>query len=384
MNTKNPYAAAASSIGYDYQIRLALFKAFELDESNQIQIEALDDIEINSTDNNKILLSLKHKKEGEKLTNLSIDFWKSVNIWIDRFNQLNSDLSFLLCTTNTVSENSFLKKLTIGSKELITESSLQEIIKKLSKSKDEHIIKIRDKFLKIDDNQKIEILNRITIIENSIRITDIPQKIQNSRFRSIDIKYRHLVYERLEGWWFHTVILLMTGKTSKPLTGKDISLKLQEISVEYFEENLPITFDELSKSEIDYSIYLDNPYEFIRKISSIKLQTSQIQRAIFDFYRASNQRIEWLENSLISISELQKFENTLVDEWERFKDNNYYEDDNLSEDQLIKIGRAIYNWSQCCNIYIKPKVTEPYVTRGSFHILADDICNRVYWHPKGE
>lgn len=378
----NPYAAAASSIGYDYQIRLALLKAFELEESNEIKIEALDDIEISNENNDKILLSLKHKKEKEKLSNLSIDFWKSVNIWIDRFNEIDSELSFLLCTTNSVSENSFLKKLTVGTKESINNETLSIIIESLTSSTNEQLSKVKVKFLNLGDEVKIEILNRITIIENSNRITDIPKKIQDSWFRPINEKYRNEVYERLEGWWFHKVILLMTGKLDHPLTGRDVSTKLQAISTEYFEENLPITFDQLSADDIDYTQYIDSSYEFIRKLSDIKAKTSQVQRAIFDFYRASNQRMEWLENCLVNFEELDKFEKKLIDEWSRYKDDQYYEDDDLSAQELLVIGRAIYSWSQNCNIHIRTKVTEPYVTRGSFHMLANEICNKLYWHPE--
>ncbi|WP_288404606.1 ABC-three component system protein [uncultured Acinetobacter sp.] len=378
----NPYAAAASSIGYDYQIRLALLKSLELDESSEIKIEALDDIEISNEENEMILLSLKHKKEKEILSNLSIDFWKSVNIWIDRFSQLDNELSFLLCTTNTVAENSFLKKLTIGTKESITNETLEIIKESLTSSKNEQLSKIKIKFINLDDEVKLDILNRITIIEGTPRITDIPKKIQDTWFKPINEKHREQVYERLEGWWFHKVILLMTGKLNQPLTGRDVSIKLQEISVEYFEENLPITFDQLSDDAIDYTKYIDSSYEFVRKISDIKLKTTQIQRAIFDFYRASNQRIEWIDNSLISFEELEKFENKLIDEWARYKDDQYYEDDVLSERELIAIGRAIYSWSQNCNILIRSKVTEPYITRGSFHIIANEICNKLYWHPE--
>src|SRR5690606_37180512 len=113
-----------------------------------------------------------------------------------------------------------------------------------------------------------------------------------------------------------------------------------------------------------------------------KAKTSQVQRAIFDFYRASNQRMEWLENCLVNFEELDKFEKKLIDEWSRYKDDQYYEDDDLSAQELVVIGRAIYSWSQNCNIHIRTKVTEPYVTRGSFHMLANEICNKLYWHPE--
>ena len=50
--------------------------------------------------------------------------------------------------------------------------------------------------------------------------------------------------------------------------------------------------------------------------------------------------------------------------------------------------RDLYNWADfetgnIESLRIRARVTEPYVTRGSFHILADATPEpRVYWHPR--
>ena len=59
-----------------------------------------------------------------------------------------------------------------------------------------------------------------------------------------------------------------------------------------------------------------------------------------------------------------------------------------AEDLLLRAGRELYTWAdqQSGNydsLRIRTRVTEPYVTRGSFHILADAAPEpRVYWHPR--
>jgi hypothetical protein len=56
-------------------------------------------------------------------------------------------------------------------------------------------------------------------------------------------------------------------------------------------------------------------------------------------------------------------------------------DDNELEYQ--KIGRKVFKWmEQETDIRIRDKVTEPYVMRGSYHMLADQKRPRVHWHPK--
>lgn len=48
-----------------------------------------------------------------------------------------------------------------------------------------------------------------------------------------------------------------------------------------------------------------------------------------------------------------------------------------------ELGRRMYLWmDQTANIRIRPQVTEPYVMRASFHILADKNPPQVWWHPK--
>lgn len=378
---KNPYAAAASSIGYDYQIRLALLKSFKINEESEVHIEALDDIELNTNDG-KQLLSLKHKKIDDVLTDLSVDFWKSVNIWIDRINNITTPINFLLCTTAEVATNSFLKCITDGSKKVIELDDITQIEKILDTSINRTIIPIRKKFKALDVSKKIELLNRITILDKSVRINDIPNQIMDNYFRTVNQQYRNNVYETLEGWWFSKVIEKMTGNLKDPLIVKDISAKLQQISEQYFVDNLPITFDELTQDQVDISIYLDNDFNFVKKMKHIRIKDTQLQRSIFDFFRAYNQRLEWLKSNLVTSEEISKYEKKLIDEWQRFKDDQYYDDEEITESDLLRIGRAIFSWAQNTNIFIRPKVTEQYVTRGSFHILADNEDDLIYWLPK--
>lgn len=150
----NPYAAAASSIGYDYQIRLALLKSFKINEESEVHIEALDDIELNTKDG-KQLLSLKHKQINDTLTDLSVDFWKSVNIWIDRIKTITTPINFLLCTTAEVSDSSFLKIITDGSKRTIQLEDITQIEKILDTSTNKTIIPIREKFKALEDSKKL-------------------------------------------------------------------------------------------------------------------------------------------------------------------------------------------------------------------------------------
>ena len=107
------FAAAESGLGYLYQPRFALLRMLELPEEVSVFVEKDDDLEFVDVDGRKTLGSLKHKAPGERLTDLSTDFWKSVRIWLTRYNdggRIESTHRFYLFTTNEVSETSFLKE----------------------------------------------------------------------------------------------------------------------------------------------------------------------------------------------------------------------------------------------------------------------------------
>jgi len=110
---------------------------------------------------------------------------------------------------------------------------------------------------------------------------------------------------------------------------------------------------------------------------------------MLDYYRAFEQRSEWARENLLVSGEIEEYEDRLVDEWSRYKDVVFEElDENNAEEVLQRAGKELYKWAdqQSGNVEalrIRARVTEPYVTRGSFHILADAAPKpRVYWHPR--
>ena len=113
-STTDKYSAGEQGLGYIYQARLALLHLLQLPEDTAVFLEKDDDLDFIDGDGGKSLASLKHKAVGDRLTDLSTDFWKSVNIWLARYKRdgrAASNLRFFLFTTGTVSADSFLTRL---------------------------------------------------------------------------------------------------------------------------------------------------------------------------------------------------------------------------------------------------------------------------------
>jgi hypothetical protein len=394
MNTSPPdkYSASEQGLGYMYQARLALLQLLQLPEDTAVFLEKDDDIDLIDCDGGKSLASLKHKAIGDRLTDLSADFWRSVNIWLTRYKRdgrAASNLRFFLFTTGTVSTNSFLARLlpdqSFASGGATTLTELAEAA--LAESRSRLITPIATAFNELSDPEKQDFLERVLILDGSPRIGDIPALITDKHMRTIRREHREFVFERLEGWWTDVVIKQLTGARPEGIFGYEVSDKLSNFAEEYKADNLPITFrGKVPADEIDTDA---DPRLFVAQLREIGISSNRIRSAILDYYRAFEQRSAWARESLLLLGEVEEYEDRLTDEWDRYKDVAFEKlKDDSAEEALREAGTTLYNWAEfetarIESLRIRARVTEPYVLRGSFHILADATPEpKVYWHPR--
>ncbi|WP_313462427.1 ABC-three component system protein [Pseudomonas nitroreducens] len=179
----------------------------------------------------------------------------------------------------------------------------------------------------------------------------------------------------------------LTGDRPEGIFGYEVSDKLSNFAEEYKADNLPITFrGKLPSEDIDIDT---DPRLFVAQLREIGISANRIRNAILDYYRAFEQRSAWARESLLVLGEVEEYEDRLADEWDRYKDVIFESlEDDSAEDALRQAGAELYNWAEfetakIDSLRIRARVTEPYVLRGSFHILADSTPQpRVYWHPR--
>lgn len=386
------YAAGEQGLGYIYQPRFGLLKLLQLPESTSILIEKDDDLDFIDKDGIKTLASLKHKGVGDRLTDLSTDFWKSVRIWLARYNRdgrSEASLRFFLFSTGAVSDTSFLRHFLFEppteDEEVVSLSQITAEV--LAKSESKLIGSIAEEFHTLNEDEKEDFLSRIVIFDGGPRIADVPSIIKDQHMRSIRRDNRDAIFERLEGWWNDTIVNLLVGKRTEAIFGYEISDKLSAFAEEYKSDNLPITFrGKVPAGEIDAD---NDPRLFVVQLREIGIASNRIRNAILDYYRAFEQRSSWARESLLISGEMEEYEDRLVDEWSRYRDVAFEELDEQSADEvLLEAGKALYRWVDLesgnnSTLRIRERVTEPYVVRGGFHILANSRpLPRVYWHPR--
>ncbi|MEQ5840340.1 hypothetical protein N0A02_12970 [Paraburkholderia acidicola] len=383
MATKtDKYAAGEQGLGYVYQIRFALAHLMKQDEGQSLLIEADDDVELRDIEGRKTLISLKHKRAGETVGTLSTDFWKSVRIWLNRYirdGKLACEHSYCMATTARVGPSSILKYFQEGSVPKPADFAVQ-LVAELDGSKAGLSAQVKATLASLSGDEQRDFFERIVIADSSLRIKELDSAFE-PLMRSVAQKFRVDVRERMEGWWLTQAIEVIQGDR-EPIAGAEVWAKFASINSEYYDERLPITFeDEYPPEGIDP---LKDPRQFVQQLRAIGMPTDSLELAILDFYRAFSQRAHWARVNVLVGGEMKKFERRLVEEWKRAKAwVKVSETDN--EEQLQEAGRRMYDWAenQSRGLQIRKHVTEDFIRRGSLHILADEKPEpRVHWHPK--
>lgn len=383
-NGKN-FSAAPSALGFIYQMRLALWLAFQMPENCEIHVEGADDIEVSVGSVAQILGSLKHRAIGNLLTDSSEDFWRSARIWLTRYDEsgrISSPQKYLLYTTSKVTLDSSLKSLT--KTEGRDFKSLLDYFNHLKlKSSQKLIQSVLTDLLSMSESEITDFVDRIQILEESDRIDLLPKKIVTKHFNAVPRNYREAVFQRLEGWWQDRAIRKLIDSDGTGISVAEINDKLSIINDEYKSDNLPIVFKNAIPNEaIDPS---SDPRMFVRQLREIGVSNDRISFAIIDYFRAFEQRSYWANNQLVDWREISEYEVRLKEEWKRYQLQIL--DDATSPtnaEQDKSIGRQIYKWAEnLTTVQIRERVSESYVSRGSFHILANaEPIPEIYWHPR--
>jgi C-terminal domain 7 of the ABC-three component (ABC-3C) systems len=262
-----------------------------------------------------------------------------------------------------------------------TGSALEELRKVARDSENASLKTAFSAFSDLSVEQQRTLVDAITVIDGSPDIAGIEGRIREKLRLAVDRQYRDALYERLEGWWLGKVIEQLRSAGPIPVAGFEVYDKVRSIAQQFGPEGLPIDYLDARPESLDAA---GDTRMFVRQLRAIDVGIARIEKAMLDFYRAFEQRSRWAREELLIGDEVEAYERRLVDEWERFSLALVEElSPTASEMEQRRVGRQVFNWmEQIADLRIRPSVTEPYVMRGSFHVLADGSAPRVWWHPK--
>lgn len=378
--------APGQMAGYLYQVLAALLLILDSkNDLNKLSIEKFDDVAFVETDKPKVMIQVKHQINARgKLTNTSTDLWRSINSWCDSIKTNSMDIlttSFVILTTAVAPDDSAAYFLRGQQKNRNIEKAFGLILTAANGTQ-ETTKAFRNNFLSLSDEKRRQLISNIYIYDNSIQIKSFREELKRRIRWGTLPRFEDLICEQLEGWWFQKAIQFLCSDQTVYIDQKQVQSKIYEISSSYREDSLPITVDPLTfPSEKDLKVFETDTQVFIEQLKLIVLSEERIKRAIRDYYHAYQQRAKWVREDLLYIDELEIYETQLVDEWQRLFEISKEElsdVDSIDENIKRKIGKKLYNDVENLDLYIRERVTQPFIMRGTYHGLSNKL--QIGWH----
>lgn len=382
------FSAADATLGYLYQVRVALLWSLRRLKNSQsflVSLETLDDVTFEVSGQPNELLQTKHHKNREaKLTDASPDLWKTIRVWFEGYANgvIPTGTSLHLLTTGRAGEGTAAAYLSSRSRDVDAALNALESTARSSTSSDNAAA--YKAFLATTSSVRRVLLDSVYVIDAAPSITDLEGELRTEVYWAAEPQYHEAFVQRLEGWWLRRALKQMVNiAKGDRILSDEIEAQMSDLREQFKADSLPIDEDLLTFSldKATYEAHADSI--FVRQIELAKAGEKRIVAAVRDYYRAFEQRSRWLRDDLLLIGEIEKYEKRLIEEWELVFDGIK---DELGEDAADsareKAAREVLTWAERATIRIpaRPSVIEPFITRGSLHMLADKL--RVGWHPE--
>ncbi|MFD6139093.1 ABC-three component system protein [Promicromonospora sp. NPDC060271] len=384
------FDASASALGYIHQLRwglLELLQSAREDQSFRVTLEMLDDVAIED-ENGKPLkaVQLKHHGERSTLTDMGVDFWKTLRVWLSTPQLADADGPHLvLVTTADIAAGSAGSLLGTVNRDLRRASELLTTAATASTS--DATKTGRALWIEASPEERIALLARMRIVGMSPRIEAVDDEVRREISASIWPQHLPLFLDRLYGWWESACIkMLLSNQSETPLyvSGGQLYDQIRTIRDDFTADSLPVDLGlgELSDQEIEdhYSKC------FVEQLKWINVHGTNLRKSIIDYHRAYAQTTRWLQDGNLVEDDLARYERELRDEWAmNFEDMcDRLEADGITDDSLRRrAGRELFQLlRESTNVAIRKGFSESFLPRGTRHMMSDR--GFLGWHPDFE
>ena len=384
----NQFSAANSALGYLYQVRCALLWSLQrlpTEPVFEVSIETLDDVTFETDGAPQELLQMKlHKNRGANLTDASPDLWKTLRLWIAALDagQITTETVLYLVTTENTATDSIAGNLKSAGRD--TNAALQKLEQTANTSSSRKNSMAYQAYLNKTADERKSLVERIFIVDSAPDISDLNQLLKTEVFHAISREHQDPFLEYLEGWWFRrSVSQLQNIDKGDRISSEELEAQMADFREQFRRESLPIADDLLNYELDDETADSHSGFLFVQQIKLATSHTGRIASAIQDYYRAFEQRSRWQRQNLLFVGDLRVYEKRLIEEWELlFAAVEDQLQEEATDAEKKSAAKEVLYWAETGNIHarIKPEVLEPFITRGSLHILANEM--RVGWHPE--
>lgn len=353
----------------------------------EVSIECLDDIALHKDGTAIELLQTKHHIDRvASLSDASSDLWKTLRVWSEAASadpSLPSRAKLVLVTTGRIPDGSAASKLrplqAYSKAEKRDVKQAQEILTNVAGSSENQDLKSAfSAFLNLLPQMRSSLLSAIEVVDGQPLLADLDEELEESLRLLAPRGKSGAARELLEGWWWPRVCIALSAKPVKTIAISALETKLDDIRDALKRDALVADFEHLNPSAEEVAEY--DGFPFVRQLEAIGLADNRIGWAKRDYYRAFAQRSKWTREHVVLDDELERFESTLIEEWEPRFDAMCVINTKGNNDKatLMQAGQELYYWAETEARFPFRSLTTRFLSVGSYHILANNM--RIGWH----
>lgn len=391
--------ASASAAGYLYQTNWALVELLakgRLRPDQAISLELHDDVAWSQVDRSGdatelLQLKLHTTSRAAGLGDKAVDVWKTLKVWMDRDDALDSQGPELaLVTTSIASPGTaayFLHPSGTGHRDV--ERAVQLLVSAAEESTSRETRDSRSAFLRIGEAGRKQLVGRVRILDGAAQPQDLDGRLREELTYGLPLGKagEDRFVAQTWAWWSQVAVSMLAGSRST-VSVTEVLAFIKELRDTYTNENLPTTVPLASVTDEHIATYSEA--RFVHQLSFVDYTGRSLRGAVIDFHRAVAQETDWLSDSLLDRHELQEFQAELRFEWEREFENMIYdlELDGLSQEDSerakVRAGRRLLNYLlKSTAVTVRAHYNEGFYARGKRHELAghEEASQRIGWHP---
>jgi len=377
------HSAIPSVLGYQYQTNWGLYELLRNRVSrpdHALTLEMFDDVAWDADGRPTDLLQLKlHVNATGTLGNSSDDIWRTMGVWIDNGRPRDPLGPALSLITNSVASSGSAAFLLRDDDARDTSAALMMLESAARTSTNEATAKSRAKFMKLTPSERFTFVDRIYVVDGSPDLEDIDDRVREVLWAAMPLGRENAYMDLVWRWWGR-VAVDMLRRRRPAITVPELATQLDAIRDMFTADNLPTVIE---LADVDKDAVLVNLADrtFVKQMMWVGIGPVNLRAAVIDYYRAYSQTTTWLDRHIVGLSELERFEDNLRDEWERAFENmcEALSADATNEDKQAA-GKQLLQHLTESTLTVRSRYTDQFYARGKRHELADR--GQVGWHPE--
>ncbi|WP_223838680.1 ABC-three component system protein [Saccharopolyspora pogona] len=386
MPTSVSHDASASALGYLFQAQWGLYELLRGAEERPdgaISLELHDDVAWEEGALAVDLLQTKfHPRSTRSLGDKDDDVWRTVRSWMDTHAPGDADGPWLtLVTTQRAREGSAMAALRCDMRSPDVALALLEEAARASTSETSRAV--RQRFLDLSPADRGVFVRRMRVIDCVPAIEGLDIAVRRKLLFSLPSGDgpQTALMRQLWAWWYEQAVAMLQKKITS-VSVEQVRRQIEYLRDDYTADRLPTL---VSREDWHAAREQGFSYDeacFVHQLRWVGVSQIQLDKAIMDYYRAFTQAVLWVDDDLVAIGELERYQENLVDEWERAFD--WMVEDlppGATDAEREREGRKLLRTTlDRATVKVRERYDEVFFHRGTHHCLADQ--GLIGWHPE--